>query len=83
MKNEVVNGGPLVLAEGWLLVGGDGRPPTSPKELLEFIPKFLVKTRKVQPRGGRQEGLVGPSWPRHRSTLITSSGNLRANPSVP
>lgn len=59
MKNEVVNGGLLVLAEGWLLVEGDAPPPpTSPDELLELIPKFLVKTRKVQPRGGREEGLL-------------------------
>lgn len=58
MKHEMVNRGLLVPTEGRLLVEKDGLPSTAPDEILQLIPKFLVKTRKVQPRGGREEGLL-------------------------
>lgn len=47
MKNERVNTGLLVLAEGWLLLEKDGLSPTSPDEILSLNLKFLAKTQKV------------------------------------
>lgn len=47
MKNETVNTGLLVLAEGWLLLEKDGLPRRVPDEILSLNLKFLAKTWKV------------------------------------